>query len=280
MKNKGKKLLLLVTAACCAAFGVYSCLGRSGRDREAPVISMAQSELRLSVTDEPVRLLDGVTAADAHDGDVTASLVVESVRGMVSDRRFTVTYAAFDAAGNVAKAQRTVCYEDYVSPRFSLSAPLVFRAGVMPDVFSVVGAADVFDGDLSDRVKGTLVSGERQLSEAGEYAVSFRVTNSLGDTAYLTAPVLVTEGSPGTAGLTLRSYLVYLRVGEPFSPETYLLALQAGERTVSLQPLPEGASVQTAGEVNTAVPGVYCVDYTVTCGADAGRTRLLVVVEE
>ena len=82
------------------------------------------------------------------------------------------------------------------------------------------------------------------------------------------------------AGLTLRSYLVYLRVGEPFSPETYLLALQAGERTVSLQPLPEGASVQTAGEVNTAVPGVYCVDYTVTCGADAGRTRLLVVVEE
>ena len=127
MKNKGKKLLLLVTAACCAAFGVYSCLGRSGRDREAPVISMAQSELRLSVTDEPACLLDGVTAADAHDGDVTASLVVESVRGMVSDRRFTVTYAAFDAAGNVAKAQRTVCYEDYVSPRFSLSAPLVCR---------------------------------------------------------------------------------------------------------------------------------------------------------
>lgn len=280
MKNKGKMCLLLLTAVCCAAFAAYLCLSRSSRDQQAPQIVLAEDELTLSVGDDPSCLLDGVTAYDAQDGDVTGSLVVESVRGVVSDRRFTVTYAAFDAAGNVAKASRTVCYADYTSPRFSLSAPLVFRAGVMPDVFSVVGAGDVFDGDLSDRVKGTLVSGERQLSEAGEYAVAFRVTNSLGDTAYLTAPVLVTGERSGTAELTLRSYLTYLKTGEPFEPESYLLSLRTGKRNIELQPVPSDAAVQIEGGVDTAVPGTYCVDYTVTCDGSTGQTRLLVVVEE
>ena len=151
MRNKGKILLLALTLLCCAAFAVYQYRYLRTADREPPKISMAQQELTLSVSDPDTHLLEGMSAADARDGDVTPSLIVESVRGVVADKRFTVTYAAFDRAGNVAKAQRTVFYSDYTSPRFSLSAPLIFRAGVSPDAFAPLSAQDVFDGDLTER---------------------------------------------------------------------------------------------------------------------------------
>ena len=152
MRNKGKILLLALTLLCCAAFAVYQYRYLRTADREPPKISMAQQELTLSVSDPDTHLLEGMSAADARDGDVTPSLIVESVRGVVADKRFTVTYAAFDRAGNVAKAQRTVFYSDYTSPRFSLSAPLIFRAGVSPDAFAPLSAQDVFDGDLTERM--------------------------------------------------------------------------------------------------------------------------------
>lgn len=278
MRKKGKWLVFFLALAACAAFGLYQYQYIRSTDRTAPQITMAQQELELSVSDPESRLLEGVTASDARDGDVTASLLVESVRGVVSDQRFTVTYAAFDAAGNVAKAQRTVRYTDYTSPRFSLDSPLIFRAGGTPDVFSVLHAEDVFDGDLSDRIKGTLVDGERGLSDAGEYAVEFRVTNSLGDTAYLRAPVLLTEPESGMAELTLSSYLVYLNVNDRFAPESYVRTLETGSQSIRLNA--ESDTVTITSNVNTAVPGVYYVDYTAEFGRYTGRSRLLVVVED
>ena len=215
-------------------------------------------------------------AQDAQDGDVTDSIVVESVRGLVSDKRFTVTYAAFDAAGNVSKAQRTVFYKDYTAPRFALSAPLIFREGTSLDVFAPLEAEDVFDGSLKDRIKGTLVSGETQIAQAGEYTVEFRVTNSLGDTAYLTAPVEVLPAGDGGAELTLSSYLTYLKKNAAFVPEYYVTGLSAGAQIISL----DETSVQITSNVDMTRAGTYWVDYAARYGQKTARTRLLVVVED
>ena len=279
MRNRRKILLLLVVALCCAAFAAYYLRQQHSVDREPPKITMQSEELRLSVSDPAERLLEGVRAQDARDGDVTDSLVVESVRGIVDDKRFTVTYAAFDAAGNVAKATRTVFYWDYTAPHFSLSAPLIFRAGITPEVFEPVGAQDVFDGDLTRQIKATMRTSERRLPEQGEYVVEFRVTNSLGDTAYLTAPVEMAPDWDGPARVDLSDYLIYLPKGAAFSPASYLRSLTAGGQTIPLDNRSE-AVVATDSNVNTAVPGTYRVDYTVTYGQYHARTRLLVVVEE
>ena len=277
MKAKGKIALLALVLVCCAAFAVYRIADAWCADREAPKISMAQEELRLSVNDGTQKLLSGVTAHDAQDGDVTASLVVESVRGIVADRRFTVTYAAFDAAGNVTKAQRTVYYEDYTAPRFTLTAPLIFQEGAV-DVFAPLGADDVFDGSLDDRIKATLVSGESQLSQAGDYVAQFRVTNSLGDTAYLTAPVRVLPAGSSSAELTLTRYLVYLGKNEAFAPEAYLDTLRAGGQTIVLAD--GNVPVQIDSNVDMTKAGTYRVDYTAAYEQYTACTRLLVVVED
>ena len=276
MGAKGKKALFALVLLCCAAFAVYRCLSNRHIDREPPQITMEQDELSLSVGDPKERLLEGVRAQDAQDGDVTDSIVVESVRGLVSDKRFTVTYAAFDAAGNVSKAQRTVFYKDYTAPRFALSAPLIFREGTSLDVFAPLEAEDVFDGSLKDRIKGTLVSGETQIAQAGEYTVEFRVTNSLGDTANLTAPVEVLPAEDGGAELTLSSYLTYLKKNAAFVPEYYVTGLSAGAQIISL----DEASVQITSNVDMTRAGTYWVDYAARYGQKTARTRLLVVVED
>lgn len=276
MGAKGKKALFALVLLCCAAFAVYRCLSSRHIDREPPQITMEQDELSLSVGDPKERLLEGVRAQDAQDGDVTDSIVVESVRGLVSDKRFTVTYAAFDAAGNVSKAQRTVFYKDYTAPRFALSAPLIFREGTSLDVFAPLEAEDVFDGSLKDRIKGTLVSGETQIAQAGEYTVEFRVTNSLGDTAYLTAPVEVLLAEDGGAELTLSSYLTYLKKNAAFVPEYYVTGLSAGGQIISL----DETSVQITSNVDMTRAGTYWVDYAARYGQKTARTRLLVVVED
>lgn len=276
MGAKGKKALFALVLLCCAAFAVYRCLSSRHIDREPPQITMEQDELSLSVGDPKERLLEGVRAQDAQDGDVTDSIVVESVRGLVSDKRFTVTYAAFDAAGNVSKAQRTVFYKDYTAPRFALSAPLIFREGTSLDVFAPLEAEDVFDGSLKDRIKGTLVSGETQIAQAGEYTVEFRVTNSLGDTAYLTAPVEVLPAEDGGAEVTLSSYLTYLKKNAAFVPEYYVTGVSAGGQIISL----DEASVQITSNVDMTRAGTYWVDYAARYGQKTARTRLLVVVED
>lgn len=58
-------------------------------------------------------LLAGVTATDAEDGDVTASLLVEGISGRNDDGTVQVTYAAFDSNHHVTKATRAVRYTDY-----------------------------------------------------------------------------------------------------------------------------------------------------------------------
>lgn len=274
-------LLLVLTVLCVAACGYYVVHSRNTRDSTAPVISFTEDTLSLSVHDSQDALLSGVTAQDDRDGDVTASLVVEGISAIHDDHSAAVTYAAFDRAGNVTKAERTVRYTDYEGPRFSLSTPLVFRSGLRVDLFQYVTAEDPVDGDLSDRIKATLTGGETDMSEVGVYQVELRVTNSMGDTARLVVPVEMYDTSDYNATVDLSDYLVYVKAGSAFSPEKYLEGMTTGYKECSIGQLSaDGAAIDIRSNVRTDAPGVYDVTYTVSYGSYTGYTRLIVIVEE
>ena len=76
-------------------------------DRTAPVIHMeeVQLEYREGMTDE--ELLEGITATDETDGDVTGSLVVEKV-SEVGDGTVIVTFGTRDRSNNVVKGSRVM----------------------------------------------------------------------------------------------------------------------------------------------------------------------------
>jgi hypothetical protein len=188
MKRRSIWALILLVLVCTAVFAVYL-YKMTLRDTAAPSIHIPTDTLRLSVFDGQEKLLEGVTAKDARDGDVTDMLVVEGISSLRSDHSATVTYAAFDKSGNVSKATRTVVYSDYIPPRFSLTQALLFPGNVVANILQRVTAEDMLEGDLSQRVKAELVGESASIDSVGIHQVQLRVTNSMGDTAYLTVPV-------------------------------------------------------------------------------------------
>ena len=290
MRKKRNILLVALIALCAAAFLGYRTLDRIRTDSRPPEITIAPAALEISVTDPTQALLAGITATDKTDGDVTDSLVVEHVSILDNTGRLSVSYAAFDKAGNVAKAQREARYTDYVPPHFTLNKPLLFRSGTTFDVLNVLGATDMIDGNIQHRIRATALS-DSSITAAGIHDVQFQVTNSLGDTVSMVFPVEVYDPQDYNAELTLTNYLIYLDAGESFNASRYLKDFTCmGETTTLSTRLPYGFSLKTEGTVQTNTPGVYPVTYRVTyqdpslTGADLIRTyvgysKLIVVVE-
>lgn len=282
MKKWIKRLLLILVVLCAALFFGYYLNLQQERDHTAPEIFMETDVISVSVYAQQDCLLDGVTAWDDRDGDVTEFLVVEGVSAIGEDHSATVTYAAFDQAGNVTKAERVVSYTDYEGPKFDFTVPLVFRSGYVIDMQDYVTASDPMDGDLTDKIKAAL-SGDKggSLSTVGTHQVELRVTNSMGDTARLTVPVEVYESTQYNATVNLTKGLVYLEKGSSFRAGAYLESLYAGYQTVSpTQLIAAGADISIQSDVQSNVPGTYSVTYTVTYGSYTGFTRLIVVVED
>lgn len=285
MKKKSNWLLSGVMAIAVLVFFGYCILERINTDTVAPEIMMDADQISVSVKGQEEGLLAGVTAKDDTDGDVTESLIVESVYGIDDSHCATVAYAAFDSSGNVAKTQRIVQYTDYESPHFTLSRALAFESGSSFEVMDIVGAVDVLDGNIQRRVKATMLSNSSSVKEEGNHKVRFQVTNSLGDTAQIELPVEVYPADSYDANLELSDYMIYLDKGEMFDPADYLLQFTYRNEEFDLsEGLPELFSVETEGTVNTAVAGVYPVSYTVKYALDEnhsymGYSKLIVIVE-
>lgn len=282
-KRRSTALLCLALLILCAGLtAAYTVLFIWRDDTTPPVIAMAEDILEVSVSASDDELLAGVTATDNRDGDVTDSLLVQGVSNL-ADGVVTVTYAAFDAAGNVAKAARSLRYTDYEQPRFDLYAPLVYNASTAVDVLGRICATDLRDGDISGRIKADLVSNTSSLAYPGTHEVQFRVTNSLGDTAYMTLPVDVLPSGDYNATVLLKDYLIYLPKDREFNARSYLQGLDIG---LSRDPVEdqEELSIQVDSNVRSSVPGVYSACYTVTYVRGVmeyvGYSRLIVVVEE
>ncbi len=77
-----------------------------GRDRKAPVISFSENNLIYYSGVDNEKLLQGVTAMDAKDGDVSNRIVVEKIVQNKNENRAVVYYAVTDLDGNAAKASR------------------------------------------------------------------------------------------------------------------------------------------------------------------------------
>ena len=288
--KKRNLLCILLIVLCVGAFVGYRMLDAMRTDTRAPEILVPPGVLEASVEEPKSALTRGLTATDREDGDVTDSLVVESIGILGEDGLVSVAYAAFDGAGNVAKAQREVRFTDYRSPRFVLQGPLVYTVDSGFDVLRTVGATDVLDGDIQHRVRAMTME-EVSIGSMGVHQVQFQVTNTLGDTQTQIFPVEVL--TPGTyeAKLELKNYLVYLSVGSAFDPNSYLAKYTLrGEETLLGSKLPQNFSLKTKGTVQTQQPGTYVVEYRLTYTDPhptnpeldkeyVGYSKLIVVVE-
>ena len=168
MKFRRMVPYLLVIAVAVAVFVAYRWWRITVTDIEAPTISISEGVLEVSVNDPVESFYQGVSAYDNVDGDVTSSVLIEKIGSINDNAEVSVTYCAFDKAGNVSKLHRTVRYTDYHSPRFYLHNPLIYAYGRDVDIVNRVGAMDCIDGDISHKIKPTLVSELRSEEHTSE----------------------------------------------------------------------------------------------------------------
>ena len=296
--------IILAVLSC----GLYAYMHIT-EDATGPVITVEKESIKVSVTAGDDALLRGITATDAADGDVTDSLLVDSMSNLYDGNKRMVTYAAFDSDQNVTKVEREIVYKDYTSPHFTQLASFRFAVGESIDLTSLVTAEDCIDGDVTGQI---IISDQIGLDNksVGEYEIEYSVKNSCGDTSYLPITIEVYEYEVGMMDLELSEYLIYLERGEEEPDYTsYMTALTYGttiyqigedenlyepyitvtttENGVSSVEIPEDTDLTLVdrgycsfeSDVNTRKAGVYTVRLTYEGTEYYGEEILTVVVE-
>lgn len=94
----------------CAALLAGNVVIYIGKDRNGPEITVPQEELTYVAGSDTSALLNGVTAVDDRDGDVTSTVTVESIIPNEDQTGASVIYVAKDSKNNVTKAARLISY--------------------------------------------------------------------------------------------------------------------------------------------------------------------------
>lgn len=269
-------------------------------DKTGPVFHIDNKLIEVSVKDDEESLLKGMTATDAKDGDVTDSIIVESISPFTGTGRRIVNYAAFDSDYHVTHVKRELQYTDYEPTRFDLSKPLAFQLNAT-NLLDGITATDYIDGDITRRVK-MMSDEEIDTSHVGEYSARLKVTNSAGGTSYLPVTVEIYDASVRyrVPQLRLTENLVYVGKEQDFDEKEYLqsMVISGTEYSLTDEAGTYGASyvapdntdktvsysrVDIESDVDTNAAGYYEVVYTfddTVFSTGTGKARLYVVVTE
>ena len=181
----------------------------------------------------------------------------------------------FDSASNFCTFTRPIYYTDYHKPRFSLSQPLVYGVGSTVTLLDRLKAEDVPDGDLTDKMRLTLVN--LSVGTEGDYRIRVQVTNSAGDTSMLSLTVMIRNRTARHPVITLSDYLVYATGDE--TPEDYrslITSVLQSEHGASVDP----SKVEISGKIEHEHPGSYDVLFSYTNDAGLESSVILTVVVE
>ena len=205
----------LLTAGCIALAGA-GYMTYKNQDRTAPEIKVDQSEkIAYTEGEDYGKLLEGVTAQDNKDGDLTSEVFVEKVVP-VSKKKAVVYYGVTDKAKNVGTASREVTYQaaegsDAVEetaqdtaaadeqsadqqsaalqpngtrPAMKLAedAKTIARGTAFNALNEVTDAVDDKD-DRDTLFRGLHIDGNYNVNQAGTYTLQYYVQDSDGNTS-------------------------------------------------------------------------------------------------
>ncbi len=257
--------VILLFAVSLGIFGAGKVRKIAHRDPNVPVITADSDAIEVPVEYTQEDLLQGMQAYDEEDGDLTSDIMIGEFTPFFATGKCNLNYIVFDSANQPGVYRREITFLGYEPPRFTLSRPLVFRAGETDTAYDLIGAQDMLDGDVSDMVR--LIGENVSYLVAGDGTIEVEVSNSLGDSSQLKLPVHVIAAD--RAALNLSTPIVYIKTGDSFNPDTY----KEGITDADGEPL-TSSEITARSDVNTQEPGVYEVHYT--CG-DA-ETWMTVVV--
>ena len=149
-------------------------------DKEAPVIELS-GDIEMTIEAGTQFEEPGFSADDNYDGDLTEKVKKNNDIDTCTKQDVTITYSVKDSSGNEAVANRTVHIVDTTPPQITLTqgSTCYVKCGTE---YMEAGyyAEDICDGDITDKVH---VTGDVNTRECGSYTVSYKVSDSSGNTA-------------------------------------------------------------------------------------------------
>ncbi len=252
-----KYIRILVVMMFILSAGSYAVLRyyhEINLDETAPRIICSTDTIEISVEDPEEKLMEGVTASDDKDGDLTGEVIVENLGPFMSDGSRNITYVVCDSSNNTGRVSRTLTYSDYEPPRFSISRQLRFPAGTEVDILEYLHAEDCLDGNLTNQIR--LTYGYLPYEpDAGKYELGYQISNSAGDVSGIELMVEIYE--PGddmyTPVIHLKDYVVYVKKGKSFNPYQYIENVTVGSREFEVK----ASSGRITAEEGKRVKGLF-----------------------
>lgn len=269
-------LITLFILALAGSVGLYF-YNYTHEDVKPPAFRLSEDLIEVSVEDPKEVLLEGVSAYDNVDGDLTGKIRIKEISQFTEGTDANVTYIVFDRSSNYATATRTVRYTDYIPPRFELTKPMSCFQGETINYLERIRVIDVIDGNISGKLK--LVETTTSSSIPGTYSATVSVTNSMGDTAELPLTVQVLDKSVSRPTITLKRNLVYVKQGSKPLYRDFVGSVSDPMDNSGIRIPPTYAIMNTAG-VDTSTPGVYEAYYYYTgLSGEVANAILTVIVE-
>ena len=167
--------LIIVFLLSLSLFGATELVGLIGMDRTMPKISSDREVLEIPCEYTEEQLLEGLTASDGTDGDLTSQIIPGSFSRFIDEGVCNISYVVFDSSDHPASLTRQVRFTDYHPPSFTLTEPLVFaeQEGNYAEAMERLSASDQLDGNLEDWI--TQTDTDVNYQRAGSYTMTVEV---------------------------------------------------------------------------------------------------------
>ena len=175
-----KKGIVAGLIVLCVALGAGTAAVVVTDDRKGPEIELpADGDVTYEEGSDTASLLEGVTATDEKDGDVTDSLMIENIFPNDDHTSASVVYAAKDSHNNVSKATRRVNYKAAAedTPAENESAP----AAEEPQQNDTEGTKNETDAQMEIEA----LPAESPKLYLNTYEVTVEAGNDLDKTSYI-----------------------------------------------------------------------------------------------
>ena len=165
-----------------------------------PVITLTDGSQSIELGSVYTEL--GATASDNINGDITASIDIDSSEVNVSaEGSYTVSYTVSDTAGNTSTANRIVTITpDVTNPVITLTGgSQIIELG---SAYSELGAtaSDNINGDITASID--IDSSGVNVSAKGNYTVSYTVSDAAGNTAIARRVVTINADEASAAAIS------------------------------------------------------------------------------
>jgi lipopolysaccharide export LptBFGC system permease protein LptF len=185
MRDWRKNIKLILPVAVCAAVVLAVLAVFVMRDMDAPEIGFGEAGMAYDASLDQSQLLSGVTAWDRQDGDVSSSLIVESITA-ISGTQVNVIYVARDSNNNIARVSR---------------------------IMNVINGTYEYEQETEGSTMGEETSGQGSMAVTG-------TGYTTAATAYTTfATIATAQGAPE---ITLSSDNATIKAGTAFNVTSYI----------------------------------------------------------